>query len=335
MLHFKPSRFLHNQETTWLVLDVLMLGLLMLNLSWLIFDWLVTLPWFSALLQRLAPVIASYYVDNLAPVFWKIDGAFVTLFLGEFVLRWTVATRRRTYPRWYFYPLFHWYELLGCIPLAGFRALRFLRVFSMAYRLQKLGVIDFTDTAPARLLGRYYAVLVEEVSDRVVENVLEGIQHELRADHQPVVRRIINEVVLDRKPEVIEALGRRLELVVRDHYDMNRDAVQLFVDARIRDAVAESEDVLRLQLVPVFGDYGVRMLERTIAQIVFGVIDGTALDLQTEANRGLINELISTTVDELLQEDQHIDRVVNDMLIEAMDILKAQVRVQRWREDFK
>ena len=334
MISINPKKILHNQETTWLALDLVMIGLLMVNLAWLVFDWMYATQWFPALVSQFAPGASAYYADHVHPNFWKIDLAFVTVFLGEFLLRWVVSIRRKTYLRWYFYPFIHWYELLGCIPLAGFRALRFLRVFSMLYRLQKLGVVDLRGTAPVQFLQRYYNVFVEEVSDRVVVNVLEGVQEELNAD-QPVVRRILNEVVLARKPLLIEQLGRRLEQIVEDHYGQHREQVSAYVDGLIAEAVDESEDVERLQRIPVFGKYGVRVLERTIAQIVFAVIDGAARDLKSLENRGFVEEVVSTTIDELLEHDAHFDEVTNEMLVDAIEILKEQARVQRWRKDFE
>lgn len=331
MLKFSLHKFLHNQESTWLVLDLVMLGLLVLNLNWLILDWLYETPWFPRFVATLAPDVGAFYAERVHPVFWKIDLAFVTLFLAEFLLRWSVAVRRRTYGRWYLYPLFHWYELLGCIPLATFRALRFLRVISMVYRLQKLGVLDLTDTAVARVASRWYEILVEEVSDRVVVNVLDGIQRELRTD-EPVLRRIINEVVLTRKPQLVEAVGRRVEVAIRDHYLRHRPDVSTYVNRRIADAVRESEDIERLKRIPVFGAYGTRMLERAVAQIVFAVIDGAAEDLRSSRNRPVVEDLVSIVIDQLLQHDEHFDAATNEMLIEAIDVLKAQVRMQRWRE---
>ncbi|MEO0423047.1 MAG: hypothetical protein AAF184_11960 [Pseudomonadota bacterium] len=332
MIKFRPRNFLHNQETTWLVLDLAMLGLLVINLAWLILDWLYASTWFPPLVSRLLPVIGDYYAAHIDPVFWLIDLAFVAVFLSEFVLRWAIAVRRKIYDRWYHYPFLHWYEVLGCLPLAGFRALRFLRILSMVYRLQKLGVIDLADTAPARLVARYYAILVEEVADRVVVNVLDGVQAELRAD-QPVVRRIVNDVVLKRRGDLVEALGRRLELLVDEAYGDHRADVSVYVDNLITKAVEESQDVKRLQLIPVFGAYGTRLLERTIAQIVFAVIDGAAADLQSERNRAFVEDLLSSTLDQLLQHDEQFDEVTNQMLIDAIDLIKSQVQVQRWRQE--
>ncbi len=331
MIKFRPRNFLHNQETTWLVLDLAMLGLLVVNLAWLIVDWLYASDWFPPLVSRLLPVIGDYYAQHIDPIFWLIDLGFVTVFLGEFLLRWIVAVRRKIYDSWYHYPFLHWYEVLGCLPLAGFRALRFLRIFSMVYRLQKLGVIDLADTAPARLLGRYYGILVEEVADRVVVNVLEGVQAELRAD-QPVLRRIVNDVVMRRRVPLVEALGRRLELLVDEAYGDYREEVSEYVDTLITKAVDESEDVKRLQRIPVFGTYGTRLLERTIAQIVFAVIDGAATDLQSERNRAFVEDLLSSSLDQLLQDDEQFDEVTNQMLIDVLEVVKAQVRVQRWRQ---
>ncbi|MEZ5021997.1 MAG: hypothetical protein R2728_01825 [Chitinophagales bacterium] len=80
------------------------------------------------------------------PQFLYYDLVFVGIFVLELSVRWTIAIFRNTYAKWFFYPFIHWYDVLGCIPLSSFRALRLLRVFSMFYRLNRLGIIDMRST---------------------------------------------------------------------------------------------------------------------------------------------------------------------------------------------
>ena len=333
MLRFDIKRLQQGQETTLLVVDVVMLALLMANLGFIIFDWLFMADWFSGLLQSTVPWFHAAYAEQIHPRFFAIDVVFVAIFLTEFFVRWMVSIRRGTYLRWYFYPFLHWYELLGCIPLVGFRLLRFLRVFSMLVRLNRLGVINLRETALGRFVRTYYDLLVEEVSDRVVLNVLEGVQAEL-ATGQPVTHRIINDVVLARRHELVEQLGRRVEEILRQHYDINRDAIHGYVERRIGHAVEHSEDVDRLSKIPVFGGYATRALERSVTQIVQAVIDGAAEDLESAENRQVIEEIVGAAIDVLLDQGDEFHRVTNQMIIDALEIVKERVRVQRWREQF-
>ena len=71
---------------------------------------------------RLRPLLEdNYYRDltldgDLVDHFWLIDLPFLTLFLFEFGVRWSLSVRRREYARWYFFPMLHWYDVLGLIP---------------------------------------------------------------------------------------------------------------------------------------------------------------------------------------------------------------------------
>src|SRR5690606_41794798 len=89
---------------------------------------------------------------------------------------WILAIAVRDYPRWYFFPFAHWYDLLGCIPIAGMRFLRILRIFSILYRLKKYAIVDFSNSPVFRFFNFYYEVLLEELSDRIVVKVLSGTQ---------------------------------------------------------------------------------------------------------------------------------------------------------------
>lgn len=330
MLRFDLARIRGRQETTLLIVDVAMLVLLMINLGWLIFDWLFTADWFSGLVEHLSPAFHDWYQTDIAPHFWRYDLIFVAIFLTEFVIRWIISIRRETYLRWYFYPFLHWYELLGCIPVLGFRVLRFLRIFSMLVRLNRLGVINLQDTAVGRFIRTYYDVAVEEISDRVVLNVLDGVQAELGSG-QPLTHRIVDEVVLARRRELVEQIGVQVDDVLRRNYDLNKRAIHGYLDDRIRHAVEQSKDVRRLGRLPVFGDRATDMLERSVSDIVRSLVETTVADLRSADNRQIIEEIVHAVIDVLVDQGDRVHATTNAMLIEAIDIVKERVRVQRWR----
>ena len=69
---------------------------------------------------HLLPEIETRLIDHG----WLIDLPFLLIFTFEFNIRWLLAVRRRTYPRWFIFPIFHWYDLLGIVPLPQFRVFR-------------------------------------------------------------------------------------------------------------------------------------------------------------------------------------------------------------------
>lgn len=330
MFQFDLKLIRDRQETTLLAVDVAMLVLLIINLGWLIFDSLFAAQWFSGIVEQLSPAFHDWYGTSIAPNFWRYDLVFVAIFLTEFAVRWIISIRRETHLRWYFYPFLHWYELLGCIPVMGLRALRFLRIFSMLVRLNRLGVIHLQDTAVGRFVRTYFDVFVEEISDRVVLNMLDGVQAELSYG-QPLTRRIVDEVILERRQELVDQIGVQVDEILRRRYDLNKSAIHGYLGDQIRYAVRHSEDVGRLGRIPVFGGVATDLLERSMSDIVCTVADKVVADLRSEDNRQLIEEIVHAVIDVLLDQGDRFHAVTNEMLIDSIEVIKEGVRVQRWR----
>ena len=163
-----------------IILDLALLLLITGNLLWLLLDAIMMNTGTGLMIARQWPDFARHYRDNLHPDLLLYDSYFTFFLISELLLRWAVAIYRKTYHRWFFYPFVHWYDVLGSIPLPAFRVLRLLRIVSILYRLQKMGVIDLTTSGPFPIVYKYYQILLEELSDRIVVNVLEGVQREVR-----------------------------------------------------------------------------------------------------------------------------------------------------------
>ena len=95
--------------------------LVCINLSLILFDSLFALQPVSAVLADLVPELHARYQQSVHANFQYIDLGFVAIFVLDVLLGWTVALFERRYARWYYYPFAHWYDVLGCIPLAGLR----------------------------------------------------------------------------------------------------------------------------------------------------------------------------------------------------------------------
>jgi len=327
------ERLRAGQETTLLAVDLFMLALLLINLGWIIFDWLFQTAWFSSALGSLVPDFTRFYGEEVRPRFWQIDLGFVAIFLTEFMVRWVIAVRRERHLRWYFYPFVRWYELLGCVPIVGLRMLRLLRLISMVVRLHKLGVIDLRETRGARWLRTYYDILIEELSDRVVINVLDGMQQELRSG-QPISHRIVDEVVRPRQEVLTTQMSNAMAQMVQQHYDARRQPIHDYLERRIHDAVANSTDVTRLSRIPMLGDYARQVLERSVTQIVHGLVDSVASDLQSADNRALLEQLLATSMELAVNRGESFHAATNEMLVDALELIKERVGVQRWRDRF-
>ncbi|TVQ73057.1 MAG: ion transporter [Balneolaceae bacterium] len=313
-------------------LDFLMIILLVVNLAWIVFDWLFEYEMLRGYLYGIAPDFTEMYAASIHPRFILIDLMFVSVFLAEFFIRWAMAVYQRIYHRWFFFPFLHFYDLLGCIPVGGFRFLRLLRIISITYRLQKNGIIDLSDTAVVRFIRKYHGILIEELSDRVTINILTDIQREVQTGG-PVVDRIVNEVVMPQRESLVEWMSHRIEKVANDNYDGYREDIREYVQERINTAVDENDEFARLELIPVFGSMVRSTVEKAIADMVFSVINGIMQDLASSRNRVLINEAADVLFDAILlkEEDTELNRLVVDTMDRSLEIVKQQVRVQQWK----
>ncbi|WP_232848722.1 ion transporter [Bowmanella yangjiangensis] len=304
-----------------------MLGLLILNLALILFDSLYATNMVRQSLNQLSPALLDWY-QPLHANFILIDLVFVGIFLSEFMLRWLVAIKRKDYLRWYFYPFIHWYDLVGCIPVGGARFLRFLRIFSILYRLQKYKIIDIKDTAPYRFLRFYYQVFVEEVSDRVVIKVLSDAQDDLRQG-SPLLDDIINKVLATRRPVLCQWLA---SILVHSGHTLNHEqsgeVVRQHVQDSVTKAVRDNQQVARLRLVPVLGGSVEKMLENAVSDIVVQSLANLLLDVTPDK----IDQLMTHGLGASNLQEQALDQEMLKVVDECLQLLKEHVGKQRWKD---
>ncbi|MFN2335307.1 MAG: hypothetical protein ABR550_12900, partial [Wenzhouxiangellaceae bacterium] len=164
-LKINREKLRSSSQTSWLVLDLFMVLLVVVNLVFILFDTLYGTSAFRGLLDGSLPAFSAFYNEQIHAHFLYWDLIFIAIFISEFCFQWVVAVRKRTYARWYFYPFLHWYDLLGTIPIGSFRLLRFLRLISLIIRLQKMGIIDLTNTRIYQFFKFYFEAFIDEVSD--------------------------------------------------------------------------------------------------------------------------------------------------------------------------
>lgn len=329
MVNFSYSKLKSSHEGKWLILDLIMLGLLIINLVWLLFDGLYSTQGFKEILTAVSPDIVTGYApihDN----FILYDLAFVVVFLTEFCVRWVASVLRKTYIRWYFFPFIHWYDLIGCIPLGGARIFRFLRIFSIFYRLQKYQIIDLRNTAVYRFILFYYEVFVEELSDRIVVKVLSDAQNDIAAG-SPLIADISQQVIATRLPiltqwvsSVMVHIGESIEhnehgISVRDH-----------VKKSVGKAVRGNSQVSTLKLVPVLGS----TIEKTLEQSVTDIVTQSIINLLKDITPEKIDDFVEHGIGRFSSEDHALDQEVLLIVNECLELMKHHISQQRWKDAF-
>lgn len=302
--------------------------LVCLNLGLILFDSLFQLVPINLALNALVPELHRLYAETVHAHFQFIDLAFVAVFILDVLLGWTVAVVEKRYPRWYYYPFTHWYDVLGCIPLSGMRWLRALRILVLAIRLQRLGLIDMRTWAIYGFFNRYYQLLLEELSDRVMVRLFSRLQQEIGTSDD-LTRRLVDGVIRPRKERLIADLSRRLEAMLQEGYHGNRAAIEAHVTQLVRRALAENRELARLRRLPL-GDRLAESLDDALTGIARSLLHGSIDGLQSDTFKATAARLADACFDAWLYQDEDTDLALEELLVDSIEVLKQQILDRRW-----
>lgn len=302
--------------------------LVCINLGLILFDSLFIVQPINQALAGWLPELHRRYDTLIHRHFQLIDLTFVAVFIFDVLLGWTIALFERRYARWYYYPFAHWYDVLGCIPLSGFRWLRVLRVGSLLIRLQRLGLIDMRRWPVYGLVHRYYSLLLEELSDRVMVRLFSRVQQEIGASDD-LSRRLLQEVVRPRKERLLDDLSRRLNAMLENGYRDNRGAIEGYVDGLIHQALANNREVVRLRRLPL-GDRVADTLDDALADIAARLLQGAVDGLQGAQFQRLARSLADECFEAWVYQDENTDLALEELLVDVIEVLKQQVLDRRW-----
>ncbi|MCG8670733.1 MAG: hypothetical protein MI867_15075 [Pseudomonadales bacterium] len=328
IVDFQKLRKSH--QITYIVVDLTMVGLIMFNLAWIVFDTLFSSQSVQSLLGWAFPDFTVFYRDTIHPDFVAYDMIFVSIFITELLIRWGVAIYQKTYHKWFFYPFVHWYDVLGCIPIGSFRWLRLLRVISILYRLQKYEIIDLSNSYPIRFFKKYFNILVEEVSDRVVVNVLEGVQEEVKTGN-PVAGKVMQEVLLPQKQVIIEWLTDKVNDITDTVYPPRREQLRQYIDNVIGESISQDQKVAALEKLPVVGQPITEVIETTVSDVVFSVLDRLVGDVGHEDTDMLVKELADIVLERVMEPSHQLNEAGRDVILEIIEVIKDEVKVQKWK----
>ena len=233
-----------SSDLEFFALDVIMLLLVTANLCLIVFEWVFTYQIIQDFLKESLPIFYEFYYTNIHINFILIDLVFVSIFIAELLFRWAIAIYKKTYHSWIFYPFIYWYDVLGCIPLGGFRFLRVLRIFSMVYRLERMGVINLSESWLFKQLKKYYQIFLEEVSDRVVVNVIDGVKAELESGN-PISNKIVEDVLVPQKEEITTWISDRVDAAISNTYQLHRAEILSGVASRQQNSVGGASEVIK------------------------------------------------------------------------------------------
>ncbi len=310
--------------------DIVVLIVLFVNLIWIVFDSIYAYEPVNNFLHLKLTGFHAFYLP-LHKQFWLYDLYFVGFYFIEIIFQWILAIKNKDYEKWYYYPIMHWYDVLGSIPVGSLRWLRLLRVVSIFVRLSKLQLIDISKNLIFKQFNRLINILSEEVSDRVVVNIISGVQTEIGSG-TPVFDKINSDIILPRKENLIEITTNKVKEIFESFSQRFDQDLKEYVDVKVQSAVKNSNDIKTLSRIPLIGSSIESTLKNAISDIVHQIVVDVVADLKSDNNTDEIKEIISLFYDGLMAKQNLTSAaLLEKSIIDSLEIIKDQVKVQQWK----
>jgi hypothetical protein len=319
----------HKKETPLLIVDLIVLFLIILNLCWLLIDSLMMNTGFGILFAKYFPNIYHGYKSNYHPELPVYDALFTVFLLCELALRWALAVYKKTYHRWFFYPFIHWYDVIACLPSLQF--LRLFRFVSVVYRMHQLEILVLGKRI-IQTFQKYYGIVIEEISDRIVLNVLDGVQKELQANN-PVAKKLRETVLVPQKEVITHWLANRISALTDTSYHQHEIELENYLHKVTYEAIHHNKEWLSIKKrLPFVGG----LIESELNSIVGSLVNSIAAHILhdlSQPNNAALHDLADAAFETFTLSDAEMDKAIEQIVIEAIDIIKAQVAVQQWKLD--
>ncbi len=256
--------------------------------------------------------------------FWLLDLPFLILFWIEFSVRWVLALKRRTYARWFFFPIFNWYDVLGLIPVAVFRPFRLLRAVSMYMRLRRSELSNVGKDVFTRLVMYFSNIITEEVSDRVALRILSEFAEEITdGTHTRITRSVIE----PRKGEIESILATQIRQTLTDEQTIER--LRSLVQLNLVNAVDESEALQAVPLPNFVLKPAVRAIGEVLLDSTLETVTGT---LDSPEGQEALREVAGAVLDDIFYGPglAEIEGLVKDITLQVLDRMQDVVKVKKW-----
>jgi hypothetical protein len=193
-----------------------------------------------------------------------------------------------------------------------------------------MGVINLKENYFYRRFVKYHDILVEEVSDKVVLNVLDGVQAEFDHDY-PMGKRIFDNVFQPNKAELVRWISASLEDFIHEHYQQNRALIEDNIRKRVESSVETQSELQSLERIPVVGDKISQEIQRMVSNVVWQVVDGLINDIATDGQQPNMDVIISSVLSTFSEENPRLNELTRKMSLQTIEEIKAQVAVKNWR----
>lgn len=273
--------------------------------------------------------ILEFYKAELHPWVIKTENWFILFLIVELFIRWFIAIVQKHHQRWFFFPFIHWYEVLAIHPYLRF--LRLIRAGIIAYRLHELGY-HVVPSAMLKQLKFYYHVLMEELSDRVVISVIDGVKMEL--DTSSTHKKIIHDLVDHHREMFATTLAQVLQESLATELKAQQNLIAENVGHVVVKAIEDTPELTQLlRLIPIVGgrieqqihSIGQRLGENITHGLVQPLVTGSSTTPNAQYQR------IAEKLSQINIENRSLEQLVESVVYESLESLRRQVAVKQWQ----
>jgi hypothetical protein len=278
------------------------------------------------------------YSGNYIDYFFYIDSFFVIIFIIEFLSMWYYAVKRKGEEEKILYPIYHLYDLLGCVPLDSFRVLRLLRVIFIYRRLVKEGIISRDSllySSIANRINKIKDILDSDTSNRISADILNDIKEDIKAG---VNKDLIQKVLSEHNPRLQKVIVENIKKMEIRIVNENRKLIVDFLSRVIEDTIDDLPQYKALMRIPYVKDKVADLLsEESINKFLDRSTISFSTSLRTAINSeigdSLLNNIVGDVLDEVLiiLREPEISDLMQDINANIVEQLEAGIEEKKLR----
>lgn len=311
--------------------DMILMIVLIVNFLWIFFDWLFSMSWFQSFFMEYTPSFYDFYLP-VNQNFDLYDLFFVAIYVADLLVGWLISVFKKK-KHVLDYPISHWYDILGCIPSGSLLFFRLLRVFSIFIRLDKMRILDLQRIYLVKKVIKIANIIIEEVSDRVVLNVLRGVRNDFQ-EGRPISKAIMSDVVEPQKDKVIDLFFTKFADVSTNTYNEYKDDLKDYIQQKAKDAVKNNRELAKLTAMPVIGTSIRGVIEKSVAATAYETISGVIEDIVSQQGADVLKNITSKIADMVFRDmEEQLGEIVKNVVVSSLDLIEKETNVKQWRID--
>ena len=182
----------------------------------------------------------------------------------------------------------------------------------------------------------YYSVVMEELSDRVVITVVDGVRQELETSSSH--KDIIHELVDHHRQLFTVALSSILQESLAKTLQAQQPIITQKVGIIVNQAIEDTPELTQLlRLIPIVGG----RIEQQIQSIGQRLGENISAGLIEPFTNGSVNQpnqnylFIAEKVSELNIDNKYLEELVESVVFESLAAIRKQVKVKQWQQTLR